>query len=351
MSYRRRRRDDMVMMSRSEGYIKLPKIKKLKVMSPKEFGKALYKFSGVQGLVDSGKALSKCKPKDSKCIASNLGNLALSASSFVPGVGVAGRAASIAKMGVTAAKLAKGAAAAGKAGRALSSAKDFVGDNAGALAGGAALLGAGALGAAALSGREGEAMSSEGLPMGGATTAAPGMPGSPGSPGSPGFPGAPGYPGTPGFPGAPGFPGTPGFPGAPGAPGMPGMPAPSGPPINISIQVSGKDMAASSGRFDGEIGKRQPGPAFSKSKAETGDEDGEAEAGDEGEGGDGIKGALLSGAMEAAKTKGKEMAMKKMMGGSGFTTGALAEFEPADRSPNWFLVILLIVMLGVVATV
>jgi hypothetical protein len=112
-------------------------------------------------------------------------------------------------------------------------------------------------------------------------------------------------------------------------------------------------MAASSGRFDGEIGKRQPGPAFTApDEADDEDEDeGEEEAGDEGGGGDGIKGALLSGAMDAAKTKAKEMALKKAMGGSGFTTGALAEFEPADRSPNWFLVILLIVMLGVVVTV
>ena len=314
-------------------------------MSPKDFGKALYKFSGVQGMVDTGKALGKCKPKDAKCIASNLGNLALSASSFVPGIGVAGRAASIAKMGMTAAKVAKGAAAAGKAGRAISSAKDFMGNNAGAIAGGTALLGAGALGAAALSGREGEAMSSDGLPVGDGASAAgaSGVPGAPGMAGAPGFPGAPGLPGAPGFPGASGYPGYPGY---PGLPGLPGMPAPPSPPINISIQVSGKDMAASSGSFDGEIGKKQPGPVYAP---ET-EEDEEAEE-EESNGGDGIKGALLSGALEAAKTKGKEMALKKAMGGSGFTTGALAEFKPADRSPNWFVIILLLVMLGVVLTV
>jgi len=314
-------------------------------MSPKDFGKALYKFSGVQGMVDTGKALAKCKPKDAKCIASNLGNLALSASSFVPGIGVAGRAASIAKMGMTAAKVAKGAAAAGKAGRAISSAKDFMGNNAGAIAGGTALLGAGALGAAALSGREGEAMSSDGLPVGDGASAAgaSGVPGAPGMAGAPGFPGAPGLPGAPGFPGASGYPGYPGY---PGLPGLPGMPAPPSPPINISIQVSGKDMAASSGSFDGEIGKKQPGPVYAP---ET-EEDEEAEE-EESNGGDGIKGALLSGALEAAKTKGKEMALKKAMGGSGFTTGALAEFKPADRSPNWFVIILLLVMLGVVLTV
>ena len=105
-------------------------------------------------------------------------------------------------------------------------------------------------------------------------------------------------------------------------------------------------MAASSGSFDGEIGKKQPGPVYAP---ET-EEDEEAEE-EESNGGDGIKGALLSGAMDAAKTKAKKMALKKAMGGSGFTTGALAEFKPADRSPNWFVIILLLVMLGVVLTV
>jgi hypothetical protein len=130
------------------------------------------------------------------------------------------------------------------------------------------------------------------------------------------------------------------------------MPAPPSPPINISIQVSGKDMAASSGSFDGEIGKKQPGPIYAPEVEE-----------EEEEGGGGVKGTLLSGAMDAAKTnagggllsaaksKAQEMALKKAMGGSGFTTGALAEFEPADRSPNWFVIILLVVMLGVVLTV
>ena len=104
-------------------------------------------------------------------------------------------------------------------------------------------------------------------------------------------------------------------------------------------------MAASAGRFDGEIGKKQPGPVYAPNPEEDDDAGGEEETGD---GGDGIKGALLSGAMEAAKTKGKEMAMKKMMGGSGFTTGALAEFKPADRSPNWFAIIILFVMLSII---
>jgi hypothetical protein len=112
-------------------------------------------------------------------------------------------------------------------------------------------------------------------------------------------------------------------------------------------------MAASSGSFDGEIGKKQPGPIYAP----------EVEKEEEEEGGDGVKGTLLSGAMDAAKTnagagllsaaksKAQEMALKKAMGGSFFTTGALAEFEPADRSPNWFVIILLVVMLGVVLTV
>ena len=111
-------------------------------------------------------------------------------------------------------------------------------------------------------------------------------------------------------------------------------------------------MAASSGSFDGEIGKKQPGPIY----APEPEDDAEETAA---EGGDGIKGTLLSGAMDAAKTnvgggllsaaktKATEMALRN----SGFTTGALAEFEPADRSPNWFVVILLVVMVGVMFTV
>lgn len=111
-------------------------------------------------------------------------------------------------------------------------------------------------------------------------------------------------------------------------------------------------MAASSGTFDGEIGKKQPGPIYAPEAEKEEDEEG-----------DGVKGTLLSGAMDAAKTnvgggllsaaksKAQELALKKAMGGSGFTTGALAEFKPADRSPNWFAIILLLVMLGVVFTV
>ena len=316
--------DTVFFASRSEEYgIKLPKSPKPKIMSPKDFGKALYKFSGAQGLVDSGKALSKCKPNDSKCIASNLGNLALSASSFVPGAGVAGRAAQVAKLAATAAKAGKAGAAAAKLGKAASgaaklagkgakmageaamsaggSAMDFAGDNAGALAGGAALLGAGALGAAMLRGPNGEPMMAgpDGTPIP--------IPG-----GVPGFPGSPGYPGMPGAAGAPG---------APGAPGG-GAYAPvtvNSPPIKINIQISGKDMAASSGAFDDEIiGKPQP-PGRTTVAAEA-DAEEEAPSG-------GAKSALLGLAKGAIS--------KKMAGGESFTlTGA-----PVERGINWFAVV------------
>ena len=66
---------------------------KIKKISPKDFAKALYKFTGAQQLVDSGKALSKCKPKDAKCIAKNLGNMALAAKGLTP----AGLASTVAK--------------------------------------------------------------------------------------------------------------------------------------------------------------------------------------------------------------------------------------------------------------
>ena len=336
--------DTVFFASRSEEYgIKLPKLPKPKVMSPKDFGKALYKFSGAQALKESGQALSKCKPNDSKCIASNLGNLALSASSFVPGVGVAGRAASVAKMAVTAAKAGKAAATAAKAskaavavskagkaavGAAKSGAKmageaamsaggaaaDFAGENSGALAAGGALLGAGALGAAAMSRMGGGA---EGL------TDASGGPG--------GFAptGIPGYPGAPGMAGAPGYPGAPGMAGAPGSPGMPGAPGGSAyapvtvntPPIKINIQISGKDMAASSGAFEDEvIGKRLP-PGRATVVAPGGEEEAEAPSGG------GAKSALLG------------LAKKHLTGGEGFTlTGA-----PVEPRFNWFALIFFLV--------
>jgi len=306
--------DSVFFASRSEEYIKWPKLPKPKVMSPKDFGKALYKFSGAQGLVDSGKALSKCKPKDSKCIASNLGNLALSASSFVPGVGVAGRAASVAKLAVTAAKAGKAAAAAGKVAKAATgaakfagkgakmageaamsaggAAADFAGDNAGALAGGAALLGAGALGAAMLRGPNGEPM----------------MAGPDGTP----------IPAPGGFAGATGAPGYPGMPGAPGAPGAPGGGAyapvtVNTPPIKINIQISGKDMAASSGAFDDEVIGKPPG----RTTIVAPSQEEEAPSG-------GAKSALLGLAKGAIS--------KKMAGDESFTlTGA-----PIEPSVNWF---------------
>ena len=78
---------------------------KIKKVSPKQFANAMKKvgnvvaqYTGVTALVDSGKALAKCKPKDAKCIAMNLGKLALAAKSFVPGAGMAsGIASNIAK--------------------------------------------------------------------------------------------------------------------------------------------------------------------------------------------------------------------------------------------------------------
>ena len=66
---------------------------KIKKISPKDFGKALYKFTGAQQLVQSGKALSKCKPKDAKCIAKNLAEMAMAAKGLTP----AGLASTVAK--------------------------------------------------------------------------------------------------------------------------------------------------------------------------------------------------------------------------------------------------------------
>ena len=66
---------------------------KIKKISPKDFAKAVYKYTGAKQLVDSGKALSKCKPKDAKCIAQNLGNMAMAAKGLTP----AGLASTVAK--------------------------------------------------------------------------------------------------------------------------------------------------------------------------------------------------------------------------------------------------------------
>jgi hypothetical protein len=340
--------DTVFFAGRSEEYgIKLPKLPKPKVMSPKDFGKALYKFSGAEGLVTSGKAISKCKPNDSKCIAKNLGELALSASGFVPGVGGAARAASIArtaavtgvraaattakaaKTAASAAKLGKAASGAAKAGKAAAklagkgakmageavldaggSVMDFAEDNAGALAGGAALLGTGALGAAAMS-----RMGGGGGGVEGAQGMAGGMPGGYG-----GMPG--GYGGMPGgMPGgyggmSGGYPYTPPASSAPViVPPAPAAPAAQAPPIKINIQISGKDMAASSGAFGDEvIGK--PLPPGRASVAE-------ADAEEEAPSGGGAKAALIG------------LAKKHVAGDESFTlTGA-----PVKRGVNWFAVI------------
>jgi len=336
---RRRRNDDVFFAGRSEEYIKWPKIKKPKIMSPKDFGKALYKFSGVQGLVDSGKAISKCKPKDSKCIAKNLGELALSASGFIPGVGGAARAASIArtaavtgirsaataakaakaaKAGVAASKVAKAAKGAAKFAKgAAGAAGDFANENSGAIAGGAALLGAGALGAMALRGGGEPMIGPDGEPV-------IGPDGQPMLTAPPGSPGLPGMPGTPGYPGAPGMPGYPGMPGAPGA-----STVITPPPIKINIQISGKDMAASSGAFqDEKIGKQQPpGRASIKSPK---DAKGAGASTDE-NGGGAAKSALL----DRAKSALFGAAKKKMSGGSDEFTLQGAPIE-SSKSINWF---------------
>lgn len=401
----RLRDDDVFFANRSEEYIRLPKIKKPKVMSPKDFGKMLYKVSGLEGTVKAGKALAKCKPKDAKCIAKNLGNMyvstvpglnakdrlsgipgiggklgdvfddvtgvgalkksagglircrpndakciaknlaetGLAASSFVPGAGVAGRSAQVARMAAMAAKAGKAGAAAAKLAKAASGAAklakgaagaagDFVGENAGALAGGAALLGAGALGAAALS-RAGEPMiGPDGEPVigpDGQPVLTPSV--------------APGSPGLPGMPGSPGLPGYPGMPGAPGAPGAGYMYAPMtmvAPPVKINIQISGKDMAASSGVFGEEqIGKQQPpgrasitAPKDAKGAADTTEEE-------DGGGGGGAKSALLGFAKKAA--------MKKMAGGSDEFAIQGAPIE-SSKSINWFAAVFFLTCILVV---
>jgi hypothetical protein len=63
-----------------------------KIKSAKDFGKqlgsGLYTVSGAKQVVTSGKALSKCKPKDAKCIAANLGGIAAVGVGKIPGVGL-----------------------------------------------------------------------------------------------------------------------------------------------------------------------------------------------------------------------------------------------------------------------
>jgi hypothetical protein len=392
--------DTVFFAGRSEEYgIKLPKLPKPKVMSPKDFGKMLYKVTGIEGGVKAGQALAKCKPSDARCIAKNLGNMAvaysplmsakdrlsgipgigsklgnvfdqvsgvgalkssagglirckpndskciangiaetgLAASSFVPGAGAAGRAASVARTAATAAKLAKGAKTAsslakgaktvakfaGKgakmAGEAAmsagGSAMDFAEDNAGALAGGAALLGAGALGAAALSRMGGGAEAAQGMAggeYGGMAGGYGGMAGGYGGMAGGGYGGMAGG-GYGGMAGGYGYPPPP----AASAPVIvPAAPAAQAPPIKINIQISGKDMAASSGVFEDEIiGKPAP-----PGRATVAAEEEEAPSG-------GAKSALLGLAKGALA--------KKMSGGESFTlTGA-----PVERGVNWFAVI------------
>ena len=69
------------------------KTAKAAVANTKEMSKMVYKYSGAQQLVQSGKALSKCKPKDAKCIAKNLADMAMAAKGLTP----AGLASTMAK--------------------------------------------------------------------------------------------------------------------------------------------------------------------------------------------------------------------------------------------------------------
>jgi len=55
----------------------------------KAFGKALYKVSGAEAATEAGKALAKCKPKDSACIAMNLAKIGGVAANYIPGAGAA----------------------------------------------------------------------------------------------------------------------------------------------------------------------------------------------------------------------------------------------------------------------
>jgi hypothetical protein len=69
------------------------KTAKVALNTTTQLSKAAYKYSGAQQAVASGKALSKCKPKDAKCIAKNLAELAMSAKGLTP----AGLASTMAK--------------------------------------------------------------------------------------------------------------------------------------------------------------------------------------------------------------------------------------------------------------
>jgi hypothetical protein len=68
----------------------------------KTLGKAIYKASGAESAVTAGKALAKCKPKDSVCIAMNLRSLVSVAAMYIPGAGAAaGVAMKVAQGAVT----------------------------------------------------------------------------------------------------------------------------------------------------------------------------------------------------------------------------------------------------------
>lgn len=104
-------------------------------------------------------------------------------------------------------------------------------------------------------------------------------------------------------------------------------------PVKINIQISGKDMAASSGVFEDEkIGKQQPPgrttiiePGDAKGTPDTTEDDGGAESSG------GAKSALLG----LAKGAATRAAAKKMAGGS---DEFMLEGAPikSSKSINWF---------------
>jgi len=112
----------------------------------------------------------------------------------------------------------------------------------------------------------------------------------------------------------------------PGAPGASTVITP--PPIKINIQISGKDMAASSGAFqDEKIGKQQPpGRATIVAPGDAKDAGDPTE-----ETGGGAKSALL----DKAKSALFGAAKKKMTGGSDEFMIQGAPIE-SSKSINWF---------------
>jgi hypothetical protein len=116
------------------------------------------------------------------------------------------------------------------------------------------------------------------------------------------------------------------------------MPPPAA-PVKINIQISGKDMAASSGVFGGEkIGKQQPPGRTTiiapdkKEKAESTEETPKK--------GSGVLagiGSLLGGAAK----KATESKFKKI---------ATTEIQPSEQSVNWFSILFLLTSIVILFT-